>query len=130
MLVLFTLSLLLAIVAVTDLSSAYLHRQSAMSMADGAALAAASSAPAASLYAERNRAYLPIDRRVAAAAVDDYLRSTGAYRRHRGMTVQVAVVGSSVRVALAVPFRLPVPVPGVARWSLVHGAASAAMPVY
>lgn len=130
MLVIFALCLLMVVIAVTDLSAAYLRRQSAASLADGAALAAVSSAGASAVYQSGNKDYVIVDRNVAVAAVDAYLRTSGAYAEHPGLRVQVAVTGPTVRVAVAFPYRLPVPLPGAIEQTTVHAAGSAQMPIY
>jgi hypothetical protein len=130
MLVIFCLCLLLLIVAVTDLSAAYLRRESARSLADGASLAATEAASAAAIYADPQVTFVPIDRRGAAAAVHTYLAKTGAYAEYPGLRSQVSVVGHRVVVALSMPYRLPIPVPGVERVVRVHGTSAAELPVY
>jgi hypothetical protein len=42
----------------------------------------------------------------------------------------VWVDGYAVRVALTVPYDLPVPVPGVSQTVDVHGTGSSMMPIY
>jgi hypothetical protein len=130
MLVILTLALLLAVAAVADVSAAYLRGQSTMSLADGAALAATDAAAAASVYGHRSDRYVAIDPTAAAAAVDRYLRATGAYRHFPGLSFQVAVDGHTLRVSLAAPYRLPVPVPGAVSTTTVHGDGAAVMPIY
>ncbi len=130
MLVIFCLCLLLAVVAVTDLSAAYLRRESAISLADGASLAATEAAAAGSIYGNPDTDFVPIDATAATAAVRSYLLDIGAYGDYPGLTVDVTVVGHRVVVALAMPYRLPVPVPGVDRTTLVHASGSAELPIY
>lgn len=130
MLVIFAICLLLTVVAVTDLSAAYLRRQSAMSLADGASLAATGAAAAGSIYHNGSGDYVPINQAAAAAAVRRYLTTTGAYREYPGLRSRVQVVGHRVLVLLTMPYRLPIPVPGVQPVTLVHAASAAELPIY
>ncbi len=130
MLVIFTLCLLLAVIAVTDLSAAYLRRQSAISLADGAALAATEAAAAGSIYGNPDSGYVPIDKTAAAAAVRAYLVEIGAYGDYPGLTYRIGVAGHQVVVTLAMPYTLPVPVPGVEQTTIVHAASAAELPIY
>ncbi|MGI8577987.1 MAG: pilus assembly protein TadG-related protein [Nocardioidaceae bacterium] len=130
MLVLFAICLLLTIIAVTDVSAAYLRRQSATSLADGAALAATTAATAGVVYGSADDRYVDIDQASASAAVEQYLRDTGAYQTYPGLQCAVGVRGHVVTVQLTMPFKLPVPVPGVAASTLVHGSGSAELPIY
>jgi hypothetical protein len=130
MLVIFALILLLAIAAVTDASAAYLRRQGVTNLADGAALAATDAAAAAGVYADPGADYVTISPEAARGAVEEYLRATGAYDDHPGLTADVTVEGYVVRVALTVPFDLPVPVPGVDETVEVHGTGSSVLRIY
>lgn len=130
MLVIFCLCLLLTIAAVTDLSAAYLRRQNAISLADGASLAATEAAAAGAIYRNPDADFVPIDRAAAAVAVEDYLLRTGAYSDYPGLRADVSVIGHRVVVALTMPYRLPIPVPGVDGTTLVHASGSAALPIY
>lgn len=130
MLVIFALCLLLTIIAVTDLSAAYLRRQAAMSLADGASLAATEAAAAGSIYGNDGDGFVPIDQPAAAAAVRRYLTTTGAYGDYPGLRSQVQVVGHQVVVRLTMPYRLPVPVPGVRPTTLIHATGAAELPIY
>jgi hypothetical protein len=114
MLVLFAVCLLLAVIAVTDISASYLRRQATTSLADGAALAATEAAAASSVYGSPDDRYIAIDPVAAQAAVDTYLRdTTGAYAAYPGLRASVMIDGFTVRVALTMPYELPVRVPGV-----------------
>ncbi len=115
MLVLFSICLLLAIIAVTDISGSYLRRQAAASLADGAALAASDSAVAAGVYRRADTGYVDPDPAAAAAAAQSYLRRAGAYAEYPGLEVRVTVAGHTVTVRLAMPYRLPVTDAGCAR---------------
>jgi putative Flp pilus-assembly TadE/G-like protein len=130
MLVIFAICLLLTIVAVTDLSAAYLRRQAAMSLADGASLAATSAAAAGAIYHPGHQDYVPINQAAAAAAVRRYLATTGAYGHYPGLRSYVQVVGHRVLVQLTMPYRLPIPVPGVRQVTLVHATSAAELPIY
>jgi hypothetical protein len=128
MLVIFSICLLLAIIAVTDVSASYLRRQSATSLADGAALAATQAAAAGGIYTDADD-FVAIDEPAAEAAVDQYLREVGAYASYPGLVADVDVDGHVVSVALVMPYRLPVPVPGVERVTTIHATASAELPI-
>jgi hypothetical protein len=130
MLVLFSVCLLLAVVAVTDISGSYLRRQAAASLADGAALSASDSAVAAGVYRRSDAGFVDLDPRAASAAVEDYLTRSGAYWKYPGLDVRVVVTGHVVTVYLAMPYRLPVPMPGVAGSATIHGSASVEVPIY
>ena len=130
MLVLFTICLLLAVIAVTDISASYLRRQAATSLADGAALAASDSAAAPNVYTGSSDEYVVLDAHAAGAAVDDYLRTSGAYDAYPGLTADVNVTGHTVHVALSMPYRLPVTMPGVPATTTIHAAAAADLPIY
>jgi hypothetical protein len=130
MLVTFSVCLLLAIVAVTDISASYLRRQAVMALADGAALAASNGAAAAGIYGNAHDDFVPISQPAAAAAVDSYLRETGAYAKYPGLRADVAAQGHTVTVYLSMPYRLPVPVPGVAATTTLHSVGTSEMPIY
>jgi hypothetical protein len=130
MLVIFAVILLLAIAAVTDISASYLRRQAVTNLADGAALAATDAAAAAAVYADPEAEFVTIDPTAAQQAVEQYLTAIGAYDDYPGLTARVWVDGYAVRVALTVPYDLPVPVPGVSQTVDVHGTGSSMMPIY
>lgn len=130
MLVVFAICLLLVIIAVTDVSASYLRREAAMSLADGAALAASDGAAAAGIYAGQRDRYVVIGQAAAEAAVDGYLRATGAYSRFPGLQVTVVAQGHTVTVSLAMPYALPVPLPGVAATTTIHATGASQMPIY
>ncbi|MGI8994292.1 MAG: pilus assembly protein TadG-related protein [Nocardioidaceae bacterium] len=129
MLVLFAICVLLAVIAVTDISASYLRRQATTSLADGAALAATEAAAAGSIYASPAVGYVAIDEAAAAAAVDTYLHGTGAYTDYPGLRAAVEVEGFTVRVALTMPYELPVMVPGVRDTTTIHATGSAVLPI-
>ena len=131
MLVIFAICLLMAVIAVTDISASYLRRQAATSLADGAALAATEAAAASSIYTDADdEGYVPLEPAAGAAAVDRYLAEVGAYTTYPGLRAAVTVEGHTVRVALSMPYELPVSMPGVANTITVHGTGSAALPIY
>jgi hypothetical protein len=128
MLVIFSICLLIAIVAVTDISASYLRRQSATSLADGAALAATGAAAAGGIYSDSDD-FVAIDEDAARAAVDAYLTEVGAYADYPGLAIDVDVVGHQVEVALVMPYHLPVRMPGVEATTTIHASASAELPI-
>lgn len=130
MLVIFAICLLLAVVAVTDISASYLRRQSATSLADGAALAATEAAATVDVYGSTDDDYVRLDPAAARAAVETYLRDTGSYAAYPGLQAVVVVEGATVRVFLTMPFTLPVPVPGVDPVTTIHAVGSAQLPIY
>jgi Putative Flp pilus-assembly TadE/G-like len=129
LIVLFAVCLVLVISAVTDVSGSYLRRQAAMSLADGAALAASNGAAAAGIYSSSNK-FVVISQAAAQAAVASYLQQTGAYTRYPGLLVDTVASGHIVTVSLEMPYHLPVPVPGVDATTTVHATASSEMPIY
>jgi Putative Flp pilus-assembly TadE/G-like len=130
MLVLFSICLLLAIIAVTDISASYLRRQAASALADGAALAASDGAAASGVYGRRSGDFVVVSQPAAAAAVDGYLRETGAYVAYPGLHVEVAAEGHTVTVYLSMPYALPVPVPGVPPTTTLHAVGASQLPIY
>jgi hypothetical protein len=130
MLGIWSVCLLLAIIAVIDISASYLRRQSATSLADGAALAATEAAGAGGIYGDADTGFVPIEAAAARSAVNAYLRDVGAYDAYPGLDVAVRVVGHQVEVALVMPYRLPVRVPGVDATTLIHARGAAELPIY
>lgn len=122
--------LLLVVVAVTDVSAAYLRRQSALSLSDSAALAATRAAAVGSIYHSGAHEFVPIEQHQALLAVQAFLRSTGAYTHYPGLRAQVHVVGTRVIVHLEMPYRLPISVPGVAAVTQIHATSAAELPIY
>ena len=129
MLVIFSLCLLIAVSAVTDIAASYLRRQAVTSLADGAALAASDAAAAASVY-DGGGDYVPIDQTAATAAVGAYLTSIDAYTRYPGLSAQVVVDGYTVRVSLTMPYQLPINLPGVDDTTTIHASGASTMPIY
>ncbi len=130
MLVILTICLVIAVAAVTDISGSYLRRQAAKSLADGAALAATTATATGAIYGDQDAHYVTLDETTATVAVDRYLHTVGAYRSYPGLTVDVRVVGHAVEVALVMPYRLPVRMPGVDATTTIHARAAAALPIY
>ncbi len=62
--------------------------------------------------------------------MDSYLQSSGAYADYPGLDVDVVVDGHVVKVYLAMPYELPVSVPGVRDVAIIHGNSAAEMPIY
>jgi hypothetical protein len=130
MLVLLSICLLLAIIAVTDISGSYLRRQAVSSLADGAALSASDSAVASGIYRGSDVGFVDLDPAAASAAVQEYLRRCGAFRRYPGLDARVVVDGHVVTVYLTAPYRLPVAMPGVPATAAIHGSAAVEVPIY
>jgi hypothetical protein len=133
LLIVFALGLALTIAAVVDVSGAYLRRQSTASLADGAALSASDAAAAASVYAGDGAgdSYVPIDEDAARHAVVAYLADTGALDRYPGLRASVEVLGGhTVVVELAMPYDLPISVPGSRDSVVIRVESSAELPVY
>jgi hypothetical protein len=130
MLVLLSICLLLAIIAVTDISGSYLRRQAVSSLADGAALSASDSAVASGIYSGSDVGFVDLDPAAASAAVQDYLRRCGAFSRYPGIDARVVVDGHVVTVYLTTPYRLPVAMPGVSATATIHASAAVEVPIY
>ena len=87
-----------------DSSAAYLHRQSLNNVADGAALAGAQEVRGSGVYGsglDGERA--PLDAAQVQVAVADYLRASGAYVTHPGLTFRVRVDDRAVVVTMRAP---------------------------
>lgn len=130
MLIVFSICLLTAVIAVTDISASYLRRQAASSLADGAVLAASDAAAEAGIYGSADDEFVTVDESAAAAAVSDYLTRARAFSDYPGLDVDVAVNGHTVTVRLAMPYELPIFMPGVPDSTTIHGTASAVLPIY
>lgn len=124
----FAVVLMMLVAVVVDASAAYLHRQGLANLADGAALAGADGgATGSDVYTQG----VP-DQRLrqqggaARAAVETYLRATGARQDFPGLTFDVAVEGDRVRVRVTAPVDLPLRIPGSPDRPVV-GAESAAV---
>lgn len=130
LIVVFALCLLLAVAAITDVSAAYLRRQSVASLADGAALSATDGAAAAAVYGNPDAANVTLDEPAARAAVERYLQEVGAYDEFPGLRAQVAVTDDVLSVRLRFGYRLPFPVPGLRTQTTIEATGSATMPIY
>lgn len=123
----FAVVLGMLVAVVVDASAAYLHRQGLATLADGAALAGADGgATGADVYTSG----VPEDRLrqqadVARAAVEDYLRATGARGDFPGLTFAVAVDGDRISVRVSAPVDLPLRVPGGPTDPVVSAEAAA-----
>lgn len=122
----FAVVLLMAVGVVVDASAAYLQRQSLATLADGAALVGADQVEGAAVYAgglSGERAPLDADR--IRGAVQEHLRSLGAFGHHPGLQVGVAIRDDGVHVTLSAPLDLPISVDGLTDTRVVaRGAAS------
>lgn len=127
----FAVVVLLTVVVVIDASAAYLKRQGLDSLADGAALYAAdAAAEGREVYSGGlGRGDLELSADVARRAARDYLRSTGAYAAHPGLTVAVTVDDTRVRVTVAAPVDLPLSLPGGPEQPVVRAVGSAVVRV-
>jgi hypothetical protein len=122
--------LAMCVAVVTDASSAYLQRQGLDNLADGAALAGADlGASGEDVYAGGLGAgRLDVTQASARAAVQDYLRRSGAFERYPGLAayVDADAATQTVRVRLTAPLHLPFTVPGGPESAQI-GAAGAAV---
>ncbi|HWJ83085.1 MAG TPA: pilus assembly protein TadG-related protein [Nocardioides sp.] len=115
------------IVVVVDASVAFLERQGLDNLADGAALYGADQA------AEGTDVYtggighgdLDLTAARARAGVLEYLRKTGAYADHPGLSAAVSVHGDAVVVRLSARVDLPFSVPGGPESARVASTGSA-----
>lgn len=130
LIVAFSICLLLTITAVTDVTSAYLRRQTADSLADGAALAGSSGAAGSSVYGSVDGGYVEVAEEAARVAVAEYFEQSGAVRDYPGLDWAVRVDGPTVFVDLDLPYTMPVPFPGFDSETTVHGSAASRLPVY
>lgn len=119
------------VAVVTDATSAFVRREGLDNLADGAALQGADlgSAATAAYRGGDDSDRLRQTESAARAAVEAYLRQTGAYGRYRALTVRVSVDGAdrSVQVRLRAVVDLPLGVPGVVRRAPVTATGIAAV---
>ena len=74
---------------------------------------------------------MPIDEEAARHAVVAYLSETGALDRYPGLRASVEVVaGRTIVVELAMPYDLPISMPGSRDAIAIRVQASAELPVY
>lgn len=110
----FAVILLIAVGMVVDASAAYLHRQSLNNVADGAALAGAQEVRGSGVYGDGlDQERAPLDAARVHGAVADYLRESGAYAEHPGLSFQVNVEDRAVVVTMATRLDLPIEVKGI-----------------
>jgi len=126
----FAVVLMMSIALVVDASAAYLQRSGLSTLADGAALSAADlGATGRDVYVgglpSARLAQTP-DR--ARAAVQDYLRRTGAFATYPALSFSVAIdsAAQSVRVSLRAPLDLPLSMPGSPGTASIGATGSAA----
>lgn len=124
----FAMVIAMAIAVVVDASAAYLQRSGLDTVADGAALYGADlGATGEDVYTGGvPEQQLALTTAAARRAVEEYLRSVGAYRSYPGLAVQVAVAGGdTVEVRLSAPLDLPLTFPGSPDGSAVSATGSA-----
>lgn len=123
----FAVILLSLVAVVVDASHVVLLRRSLSSLADGAAVTAAQSVAEEAVYAGGTTAFLPLDERSAARAVQDYLRTSQMPVR----VVDVDVSGERVTVVLSATADLPLVGVVTSRFdgTTVTAAASARSPI-
>ncbi|QBR93776.1 pilus assembly protein TadG-related protein [Nocardioides euryhalodurans] len=123
--------LMMMVAVVVDATAAYLQRQGLATVADGAALAGADagSRNEPDLYTDgiRDEPRLDQARALAAAAVADHLRETGAYAEFPGLRYAVSLdpADDSVVVRVQAPLDLPLTFPGAPQTAPVSASASA-----
>ena len=112
----FATVLAMVIALVVDVTAAYLQRQSLGTLADGAALSGADRGATGREVYEGGvpEERLELTAAQARAAVEAYLRSTGAYARYPGLSYRVRLdpARRSVEVTVSAPLDLPLTVPG------------------
>ena len=125
----FVLVAAMLVVVVVDATAAYLQRQALSSLADGAALAAADGIEGRQVYTSGLGERAAVDAGTARELAREHLWSVGAQRRYPGIVDVVDTDSDRVVVRLAAPLHLPLPLPGVARQSLVGAKAAAVIAV-
>jgi len=131
----FAIVLVLLVGVVTDVSAAYLRRQSLDTLADGAALRGADlAASGVEVYAGglADHGRLRLTAEAARGAVERYLREVGAYGRYPGLrlrSVRVDAGRRTVEVELGVRVHLPFAIPGVSSRPFVTSMGSASVTV-
>lgn len=111
----FAMVIAMAIAVVVDASAAYLQRSGLDTLADGAALHGADlGATGTDVYTGGVPGQrLALTRAQAQQAVEEYLRSVGAYASYPGLRASVDVTGGdTVEVRLTAPLDLPLTFPG------------------
>jgi hypothetical protein len=121
----FVLIVMITIAAVTDASAAYLRHSGLDTVADGAALAGADALDEQMVYAQGLGESPTLDRALAEQRIEDYLRSTGAYRRFPGLSVQARITDNTVVVEVTATLHLPLAVPGAQRSARIRSTGAA-----
>jgi hypothetical protein len=125
----FVVVVLMLIGAVVDASAAFLRRQSLDAVADGAALAAADGVAGRQVYDGGLGRLAQIDPDAARAAIERYLRDSGALQEYPSLDYQLSTDQTSVTVRLVTSLTLPIPAPGITDTASVTSTASAVVPV-
>jgi hypothetical protein len=122
----FTLILAMMVVVVVDATAAYLRRQALLTLADGAALAAADGIEGRQVYLSGLDERAMVDPAAARGLVASYLFDVEAARRYPGLGHSVETDGERVVVHVVAPLDLPLPLPGIGDSTRV-GAVGAAV---
>lgn len=125
----FTLVLALMVVVVVDATAAYLRRQALLTLADGAALAAADGIAGEQVYLSGLEEAAVVDPVAAQQLVSDYLAAVDAGTRYPGLSHAVETDGDRVVVRMAAPLDLPLPFPGTGDTTRVRATAAAVIAV-
>jgi Putative Flp pilus-assembly TadE/G-like len=125
----FVVVVMMLIGAVVDASAAFLRKQSLDAVADGAALAAADGVAGRQVYDGGLGPLARIDPAAARAAIERYLRDSGALQEYPSLGYQLSTDQTSVTVRLVTKLTLPIPAPGIADTASVTSTASAVVPV-
>jgi hypothetical protein len=125
----FVVVVMMLIGAVVDASAAFLRRQSLDAVADGAALAAADGVAGRQVYDGGLGRLARIDPVAARAAIERYLRDSGALQEYPSLDYQLSTDQTSVTVRLVTNLALPIPAPGISDTARVTSTASAVVPV-
>jgi len=125
----FVVVVMMLIGAVVDASAAFLRRQSLDAVADGAALAAADGVAGRQVYDGGLGRWARIDPVAARAAIERYLRDSGALQEYPSLDYQLSTDQTSVTVRLVTSLTLPIPAPGITNTASVTSTASAVVPV-
>ena len=125
----FVVVVMMLIGVVVDASAAFLRRQSLDAVADGAALAAADGVAGRQVYDGGLGRLARIDPAAARAAMERYLRDSGALQEYPSLDYQLSTDRTSVTVRLVTDLVLPIPAPGMIGSARVTSTASAVVPV-
>lgn len=105
----FFVLLAVMVAVVVDASAAYLQRSGLDSVADGAALTAATALNGDPVYTS---GAWEVDEPTARAAVEAYLAATGARQKYPGLVHRVTIEGDRAVVRVSAPLDLPLDLPG------------------